>query len=177
MQKQGIINCILLAFAGICLAILYRFFPADELQFTAIACGTALYHYAMRLILGKISEKWSSDGWNANSFWFRQKAWEPPLYRLLRVRRWKSKLPTAYPEGYDIRNRSLEQIIQNTCRAELVHELIAFCSFVPLTFAFIWGQFPVFLITSLLAAASDLVFAVIQRYNRPRLQKALARRK
>lgn len=177
MQKQGFINCIILTAAAVVLVLLNWLFPADWLLFTAIACATAMYHYAMRLILGKVSEKWFPKDLDANSLWFRQKSWEPKLYALLKVRRWKSKLPTAYPEAYDLKARTLEQIIENTCHAELVHELIALMSFLPLTFALFWGQFPVFLITSLLAAASDLVFAVIQRYNRPRLQKALARRK
>lgn len=177
MEKQGVINCVILSAVTILLTVLHWLFPADWLQFTAIACLTAAYHYAMRLVLGKISEKYFPQHFDPECFWFRQHAWEPKLYAFLKVRRWKNKLPTAYPEAYDLRKRSLEQIIQNTCQAETVHELIALFSFLPLFFAIIWGQFPVFFITSLCAAGSDLVFAVLQRYNRPRLQKALARRK
>lgn len=172
MARSGVINCILLAAASALLAIFYAVTDVAALQFAAIGCGTALYHYAMRLIVGRISEKaFPNSVYDPQSFWFRQKAWEPALYKFLRLRHWKGKLPTAYPEGYDLNTRSIPQIIQNTCHAELVHETIALLSFFPLVFPLWWGQFAVFLITSVLAAASDLVFAMLQRYNRPRLQR------
>ena len=45
-----------------------------------------------------------------------------------------------------------------------------------LLFSLLWGAFPVFLITSLLAAAFDSCFAVMQRYNRPRLVRILEKK-
>ena len=57
------------------------------------------------------------------------------------------------------------------CQAELVHETITVLSFVPVLFAIWFGQLPVFLITSLLAAAFDMQFVILQRFNRPRVIK------
>lgn len=177
MVRRGVINCMFLAAATVLLAIFYDVTRVDALQFAAIGCGTALYHYAMRLIVGKISESaFSRAVYDPGHIWFRQKKWEPALYKLLAVRRWKNKLPTAYPESYDVRKKPVAQIIQNTCHAELVHEWIAALSFVPLLFSLWWGQLAVFFVTSLFAAMSDLVFAVLQRYNRPRLQRLQAKK-
>ena len=49
-------------------------------------------------------------------------------------------------------------------------------SFVPLLFSLAVGVLPVFLITSLIAAAFDMIFVIIQRYNRPRLLRLINRR-
>ena len=64
---------------------------------------------------------------------------------------------------------SLYRIIQNMCGAEIVHEIIMVMSFLPLATVPVFGSFPVFLITSLLAAMYDGIFVMAQRYNRPRL--------
>ena len=61
------------------------------------------------------------------------------------------------------------------CQAELVHEVNAAVSFVPLLFSVWVGAFPIFLITSIIAAGFDLLFAVIQRYNRPRVMRLAVR--
>ena len=62
------------------------------------------------------------------------------------------------------------------CGAELVHEVIILFSFLPLLFTIPFGAFPVFLITSLLAAMYDSIFVVAQRSNRPRLVRILQKK-
>ena len=49
--------------------------------------------------------------------------------------------------------------------------------FVPIFATFIWGTFPVFLITSLLSAGVESMFVMMQRYNRPRVIKMIGRDK
>ena len=61
------------------------------------------------------------------------------------------------------------QIIQNTCGAEIVHEIIMLLSFLPLVTVPVFGSFFVFITTSVLAAMFDSIFVIAQRYNRPRL--------
>ena len=46
-----------------------------------------------------------------------------------------------------------------------------------LTFGLIWGNFWIFLISAIAAMIFDSQFIIIQRYNRPRIVKALAREK
>ena len=61
------------------------------------------------------------------------------------------------------------------CQAETVHTIIAVLSFVPLLFSLRWGAFAVFLITSLLSASFDLLFVIMQRFNRPRVLRMVQR--
>lgn len=56
-----------------------------------------------------------------------------------------------------------------------MHEIIIPLSFVPVIAARWFGVLPVFLITSVLAAGMDLLFVILQRYNRPRVEAIMAR--
>ena len=93
------------------------------------------------------------------------------------VRKWKKHIPTYNPESFDLAMFSLEEVIHHMCVSELVHETIVVLSFVPLFAVCIWGEFYVFLITSILSAAFDTLFIILQRYNRPRLIRLLQRRR
>ena len=63
------------------------------------------------------------------------------------------------------------------CQAEIVHEVIIIFSFLPVLASYWFGSFAVFMITSIGAAAFDLMFVMIQRYNRPRIVKLAEREK
>ena len=78
-------------------------------------------------------------------------------------------MPAYSPETFDLQKRSAEQIITSTCQAEFIHELNAILSFLPLFASILYGEFYVFLFTSLFASIYELLFVIIQRYNRPRL--------
>lgn len=95
------------------------------------------------------------------------------LYEKLQVKRWKNYMPTYNPSRFDPRKRTWDQIAQETCQAELGHETIAVLSFVPIAAGIWFGEYPVFILTSMAAAGFDLMFAVIQRYNRQRIVKYL----
>ena len=57
------------------------------------------------------------------------------------------------------------------CQAEVLHEVIIPLSFVPIAFAEWFGALPVFVLTSVGAAAGDAFFVLLQRYNRPRVMR------
>ena len=82
-------------------------------------------------------------------------------------------MPTYSPDEFDIKKHSIEEIVQATCQSEIVHELNVVASFIPLVFSIVFGDFFVFLITSLVAACFDLVFVMMQRFNRPRLMRMI----
>lgn len=86
-------------------------------------------------------------------------------------------MPTYDPSAFDTKQHTLEDICIAMCHSELVHETIAVLSFLPLFAAIPFGAFPVFLITSLVAAAFDLSFVIVQRYNRPRVVRLIERQK
>ena len=156
------------------LALMNHFCPRAWLPAVAISTGTTFYHFAMRLAAGWIVPKTLKHPRRRK--WFLQKSFEPKLYKLLRVRQWKDHMPTYHPASFSLEENTLEQIVDNCCVSEAVHEVIICFSFVPLVFAVWWGVFPVFFITSVLAAAIDCSFVIIQRYNRPRLIRILVKK-
>ena len=152
-------------------AWLYRRTGQDWLLTAAISTGTTFYHFAMRLLVGAIVPRCIKKP--MKSPWFHQKPFEAKLYGTLKVKRWKDRMPTYDPASFSLRENTLEQIVDNCCVSEAVHEVIILFSFVPLLFSFWWDAFPVFLITSVLSALYDSCFAIMQRYNRPRLIRIL----
>ena len=61
------------------------------------------------------------------------------------------------------------------CQAELIHKTIAALSLLPVIAGLWFGAYPVFTITSTLAATCDMMFVIMQRYNRQRIMKLLER--
>lgn len=156
------------------LVLLYRHRPWDWLFAAAITAGTTFYHFAMRLVVGTIVPLCVKQPMKYR--WFHPKDFEPKLYQLLKVKQWKDRMPTYDPASFSLHGNTMRQIVDNCCVSEAVHDGIILLSFVPLVFACWWGAFPVFLTTSLLAAAFDCCFVIMQRYNRPRLLRILAKK-
>lgn len=82
-------------------------------------------------------------------------------------------MPTYDPRLFSMQNNTMDAIVSHMCQAEVVHEIIIVCSFLPLLFSLLWGSFWVFFITSVLAAAIDTSFVIMQRYNRPRVEQLI----
>ena len=153
-------------------ALLYRHFAAGWLLSAAITFFTVFYHFAMRLAVGALVP----NRFSHRSFWFRPKDFEAGLYEKLRLKKWKDRMPTYDPRLFSLKENTLDEIVNNMCQAEVVHEIIILLSFIPLLFSMVWDAFFVFLITFLLAAQLDLSFVMMQRYNRPRILR-LARKR
>lgn len=151
------------------LAAAYLLCPQDWILSAAISAGTTAYHFVMRLAVGYIIPKLTNYDFDYRRRWFQPRAWEPALYKKLKIKNWKGSLPTYAPEQFSRSENSLYRIIQNMCGAEVVHEIIMLLSFLPLLTVPVFGSFSVFLITSVLAALYDSIFVMAQRYNRPRL--------
>ena len=153
-------------------ALLYRHFAAGWLLSAAITFFTVFYHFAMRLAVGTLVP----NRFSHRSFWFRPKDFEAGLYEKLRLKKWKDRMPTYDPRLFSLKENTLDEIVNNMCQAEVVHEIIILLSFIPLLFSMVWDAFFVFLITSLLAALLDLSFVMMQRYNRPRILRLAQKR-
>ena len=83
---------------------------------------------------------------------------------------------TAKPEQFDLSTNSMEVLLHNMAQAELVHRIIMVLSFVPVLFIIPYGAPAIFITTSLVASLIDLLFVIMQRYNRPRVMKILKMR-
>lgn len=139
----------------------------------AVTFGTIAYHLCMRLIVGLIFDLVMNNKADYNRKIYQLKPFEKKLYSLIWVKRWKNKMPTYDKEAFDMSVKSLDEIAQATCQAELVHKTIFVLSFVPVFFSIWFGDLPVFLITSIAGAFIDLMFVIMQRFNRPRIIRAM----
>ena len=140
-----------------------------------ITAVTATYHLGMRMLSGNLWNARLHNHADYRSPWFRVTPREERLYRRMNVRAWKNKLPTWDPESFNPKTHSWDQLAQTTCQSELVHETNVVLSFLPLAAARWVGGLPAFLATSLLAAAADALFVVMQRYNRARIVRLIDR--
>ncbi len=154
--------------AGV-LTALYLADPHPWCLTAAISVGVTAYHFVMRLFVGWLVPAITDYRFDYRKPWFRLRSWEPKRYEKLNLRKLKKHLPTYDPSQYDLTQNSMEQIIRNTCGSEIVHETIMALSFLPLALVPWFGEFGVFLMTSIAAALVDSLFVIAQRYNRPRL--------
>ena len=143
----------------------------------AITMGTTLYHFAMRLVVGFFYDRIMNNKADLSRWWYQPKGFEKRIYNWLNVKNWKGIMPSYEPELFDPQKHTWNEIAQAMCQAELVHETIILLSFVPILFAKLFGAMPVFLITSFLAAAFDMIFVIMQRYNRPRVIRLAEKKK
>ncbi len=171
MKKALRISTIISVLLFIVFFIAYKFTDNVVLYSLYITFLTFSYHFLMRLAVGHLPI-FKSD-FDYKSKWFQPKKFEKKLYNFLKVKSWKKHIPAYYPEAFDTKHNTLEQIVKNMCNAEVVHEKIAVLSFVPILFSIKFGVPSVFIITSIIACMFDMVFVVVQRYNRPRVVKLL----
>ena len=89
----------------------------------------------------------------------------------MKVKKWKNKMPTFDEDTFDITKHSWDEIVQATCQSELVHEINVIFSFLAIVASVWFDSFWVFFITSMLGAMYDLMFVIMQRFNRTRILK------
>lgn len=139
-----------------------------------VTCFTAMYHLWLRLIMGNVTKLFKIKH---TQRWFRPLPFEKRLYELLRVKKWKDKALTYNPELFSLRDYSLEEVANTMSKAECDHWINELISLTTLLFALLWGELWIFAITAFAAMLFDAQFIVIQRYNRPRIERLLKKQK
>lgn len=162
--------------ATVILAISYKVTSSGILLPLAITSGTIAYHFVMRLMVGLAFHATMRNKADYRKRWYQVSKREMAVYEKLKVKQWKRRMPTSDPALFDPRLHTWEEIVQAMCQAELVHETIAVLSFLPILAGIWFGEYPVFIVTSVLSAACDIVFVIMQRYNRQRVTKLLNRK-
>ena len=163
--------------AAVCFAVLYAYNSVSAFLSLAITFGTMGYHLGIRLIVGTLFNLFMNNKADYTKKWYRVSEREQKLYVKLKVKKWKNKMPTYDTDAFDSSRHSWDEIAQASCQAELVHETDIVLSFVPIIFSIWFDSLAVFIITSVLGALFDLIFVIMQRYNRPRLLKLVNRSK
>ncbi|MGL5677728.1 MAG: hypothetical protein ACRDDX_15125 [Cellulosilyticaceae bacterium] len=173
MKKQMYLITTITFILALIFSVTYYFTTLDLLLSLAITASTICYHLLMRLLVGSSISHAFSETINCSSAWFTPLKFESSLYKKIKVGKWKDHAPTFIKNHFNPTKHDLNHLIQSMCIAEIVHEIIMFLSFVPVLISlivpFLRDDILVFLITSFLAAALDLIFVIIQRYNRPRV--------
>lgn len=160
---------LMFVFSGI-----YRSSDWEIFAVLGITAMTINYHFTIRLVIGDVTDAIMRNEADWSKPWFRERKFEEKLYKKLKVKKWKNRLPTIDEDAFDLAKKPIERIIGATCQAEIVHELDMLASLAAISFAAWFGSLWVFVITSVLGAAFDLIFVIMQRYNRPRLIKYAA---
>ncbi|NBI89159.1 hypothetical protein D3Z45_00810 [Lachnospiraceae bacterium] len=172
MMKFTTVFCFMMS---IFTTILYRRFNSEICITLAVTFGTITYHLGMRLLVGLLYNIGMKNRANYTKKWYRIHSWEHILYQFLKVKKWKAKMPTYNSDIFSNKKYTWDEIAQAMCQSELVHETNIVLSFVPLVASVRFGAFSVFLITSICSAIFDLMFVIIQRYNRTRIIRMVLR--
>ena len=118
----------------------------------------------------------------SDCFPFRCNEKEKKLYKALRVKDWQNKVPdmsrvfTKLMPAKKLNAGTLADIprmLEETCVAEFIHVVL---SVLGLTCLWLWPGFGGAVVTLVYILLGNVPFIIIQRYNRPRLQRLLARR-
>ncbi len=146
--------------------------PIIEALFINLLLGT-IWHFATFFICISVNPKM----FDPNKPWYRSRKWEREgkFYNdYFKINKWKDFLPQHIDkDGFsknhldDLSVEYLDEFIMETCRGEWDHGMN--CAFAIVLFAL--NGFVVALVLSILLWLGNLPFALIQRYNRFRLQK------
>ncbi len=161
--------------SALCFTLYYgKVARSSGVLWTGIVAFMILYHFWLRIIMGNVNKLFPicKDHW-----WFQPRAFEKPLYRFLRVKRWKGKALTYNPDAFDLRKHSLDEVADTMTKSEFDHWTNEMISLVSILFSLLWGEFWIFLLTAILAMLFDAQFIVIQRYNRPNVLRILEKQR
>lgn len=179
MKRNMFIISILSAVLSVLFYAAYTVYGISLFYPLLITSLTIFYHFTARLIIGYLLHPLRHHDFVCNSGIFKEHGFEKKLYKQLKVKSWKDKMPTFNPDTFDMENNSPKDIINTMCVSELVHLINVPISFVPVAACFfvprLKEDLPIFIVTGILAAAFDMVFVIMQRYNRPRIVKLLKR--
>lgn len=159
----------------ICFGTYYGGYNDDSaILWIGITAFTITYHFWVRIILGNVSKLFRKHI-NYKQWWFKERKFEKKLYEILKVKKWKGKALTYNPEQFDLKENSLEKIVNTMTKSEVDHWINEAISISTMFFGLIWGKAWIFILTAIAAMIFDSQFIIIQRYNRPRIVKILER--
>lgn len=108
-------------------------------------------------------------------FWFNQADWEKSLYKKLKLKDWKNKLPTYDSSMFKIKSGSKEDVIKLMIQSENVHLLLIFLSYIPVFWSRTFGHLSVMIVMAVIFSIVHIPFVMIQRFNLPRIINAKLR--
>ena len=139
-----------------------------------------IYMAALGVLSFDIGRLLPKSWFHADRFPYKTAAYEPKIYQALRVKSWQGKVPDMsriFKKIMPEKKMTAETIadvprmLEETCVAELTHFLL---SILGLAMLWIWPGAGGITVTVIYILLGNLPFIIIQRYNRPRLQRLYA---
>ena len=156
-----------------CFIVYYTgYFKNDVVLYTGVTAFTIVYQLGLRLLFGVLTTSFKNK-LDSKQFLFKERKFEKKLYEVLKVKKWKKRALTYDPEAFNLRKNTKKQVLQTMLKSELDHWINELISLSTLAFALIWGKFGIFLVTCILAMLFDGQFILIQRFNRPRVERLI----
>ena len=134
----------------------------------------ALYAAALGILAHPVGQALPRRWFDPHRAPYRCRDWEQGgrVYNKLHIRRWKDRLPDMSRLMPDMVRKDLGSdpavLVQETCVAECVHWALTLLS---AGIFFLWRSGWAALLWLVYNVLGNVSFIVIQRYNRPRLQK------
>ena len=135
----------------------------------------ALYAAALGVLAHPVGQALPRRWFDPHQAPYRCRDWEKGgrVYNKLHIRRWKDRLPDMSRLMPDMVKKKLSaadpmSLVQETCVAECVHWALTLLS---AGIFFLWRSGWAALLWLVYNVLGNVSFIVIQRYNRPRLQK------
>ena len=131
----------------------------------------------LSFVIGRLLPK---SWFHADRFPYKTAACETKVYQALRVKSWQGKVPDMsrifkriMPEKKMTAETiaDVPRMLEETCVAELTHFLL---SLLGLAMLWLWPGAGGIIVTVIYILLGNLPFIIIQRYNRPRLQRLYA---
>lgn len=151
-KKLTLLTVLILAGTAV-FAVLYRKTACQAYLPLVITFGTTAYHVVMRQLVALAFHTAMRNRADYGKRWYQVSKREMALYDRLRVKKWKRGMPTYDPTQFDPRRHTWEEIAAGAR----------------------FGAYPVFIVTSVLAALFDMMLVMMQRYNRQRVMRLLER--
>jgi len=135
------------------------------------------------LSIGYWSSRLPIDMFDYDSWSYTSKKWEQngEIYqKLFKVKNWKRYVPSGaslYKNAYEIKHLSdfsvegVKTWLKESCRSEFCHRIMILPGFL----FFLWNKAIVGWLMIAYAFLNNIVPIIMQRYNRPRMRKLLAR--
>lgn len=133
-----------------------------------------LWNFEMRIIIGPFV---MMCHFNPDSKYFTTTKFDKKWHSFLKIKKWVTHAPTFNPKQYDMNNLTIDQIIQNTCKNEISHDLYFLITFVPILFSIYFGNYLMTIIIALIVCQNDVLLISVQRFTRDRLKKINKRNK
>ncbi|MEZ7171943.1 glycosyl-4,4'-diaponeurosporenoate acyltransferase [Sporosarcina sp. OR05] len=156
--------------------------PVIDLPLAWVAVLDVLAWFVVHLVLSFTVQRIPLAFFNRHERWFTQFAWEREgafWQRFCKVKRWKGYIPDGtlfVRDGFNKRqlhgrdSTSLSLFLLESRRAEYVHWLMIVPSFL----FFLWNPLWAAWLNVLYAVLFNVPLIIIQRYNRPRLERIIS---